>query len=95
MRMICRLFVALAILLTAGQAVAQVKPSANDAPDKAEQLEAPTRSILSSEQLAQVRETTLRRREAFFSKESGKPLVRRPIKKNWHGRGDLTRHYAE
>jgi len=93
--MIRRLFVALAILLTATQAVAQNKPSANDASDKGKQPNAPTRSILSSEQLAQLRETTQQRRLEFFSKESGKPLVRREIKKNWNNRGDFTRHYAQ
>ena len=50
---------------------------------------------LTSEQIAQVREETQQRRLEFFAKESGKPLVRAPIKKDWRGRGDFTRHYAQ
>ena len=50
---------------------------------------------LTSEQIAQIREETQQRRLEFFAKESGKPLVRAPIKKDWLGRGDFTRHYAQ
>lgn len=34
-------------------------------------------------------------RMTFFADESGKPLVRKPIKENWKKRGDFTRHYAQ
>lgn len=50
---------------------------------------------LTGEQIAQVREETQQRRLEFFAKESGKPLVRASIKKDWLGRGDFTRHYAQ
>jgi hypothetical protein len=50
---------------------------------------------LTAEQIAQIRAETKQRRIEFFSKEAGKPLVRAPIKKDWNGRGDFTRHYAQ
>jgi len=57
--------------------------------------EKPKQQKLSSKQLAQIRSTTQRRRAEFFSKQSGKPLVRGKIKKDWNNRGDFTRHYAQ
>ena len=50
---------------------------------------------LTTEQIAKIREETQQRRLEFFAKESGKPLVRKPIKKDWNRRGDFTRHYAQ
>jgi len=50
---------------------------------------------LSSEQIAQIHSTTQQRKLEFFTKESGKPLVRRKIIKDWNNRGDFTRHYAQ
>lgn len=50
---------------------------------------------LNGKQIAQIRSMTQQRRVEFFSKESGKPLVRREIKKDWNNRGDFTRHYAQ
>lgn len=50
---------------------------------------------LTTEQIAEIREETQQRRLEFFVKESGKPLVRAPIKKDWNNRGDFTRHYAQ
>jgi hypothetical protein len=50
---------------------------------------------LNGKQIAQIRSMTQRRKAEFFAKDSGKPLVRREIKKNWNNRGDFTRHYAQ
>ena len=50
---------------------------------------------LTTEQIEQVRGETQQRRLEFFAKDSGKPLVRAPILKDWNGRGDFTRHYAQ
>lgn len=50
---------------------------------------------LSGKQLAQIRSAIQQRKAEFFSKDSGKPLVRRKIKKDWNNRGDFTRHYAQ
>lgn len=50
---------------------------------------------LTTEQIAEIRGETQQRRLEFFVKDSGKPLVRAPIKEDWNGRGDFTRHYAQ
>lgn len=50
---------------------------------------------LTDEQIARVRSENQRRRVEFFTRDSGKPLVRALIKKDWNGRGDFTRHYAQ
>jgi len=50
---------------------------------------------LNGKQIAQVRAETQQRRLDFFAKDSGKPLERAPIKKDWNKRGDFTRHYAQ
>jgi hypothetical protein len=50
---------------------------------------------LNGKQIAQIRSMTQRRKAEFFAKDSGKPLVRRKIKKDWNNRGDFTRHYAQ
>ncbi|MCP4782606.1 MAG: hypothetical protein GY903_12265 [Fuerstiella sp.] len=42
-----------------------------------------------------MRSTTQKRRDEFFAKHSGKPLVRGTIRRNWNGRGDFTRHYGQ
>jgi hypothetical protein len=47
---------------------------------------------LTAEQIAQVRAETQQRRLDFFAKDSGLPLVRAKIKKDWNKRGDFTRH---
>jgi hypothetical protein len=65
------------------------------AENPAKGLNAPKIIKLTSKQIAKIRATTQRRRVEFFSKNSGKPLVRGKIKKNWNNRGDFTRHYAQ
>lgn len=50
---------------------------------------------LSAEQIAQIRGELQKRRVDFFAKDSGTPLVRGKIEKNWRKRGDFTRHYAQ
>lgn len=46
-------------------------------------------------QIVQLRARIRANREAFFANESGKPLVRGQILKNWRNRGDFTRHYVQ
>lgn len=50
---------------------------------------------LADEALAQVRTECAQRCDAFFRRQSGKPLVKAPILENWNGRGDFTRHYNQ
>jgi|APSaa5957512622_1039677.scaffolds.fasta_scaffold10642_2 lysophospholipase L1-like esterase len=52
-------------------------------------------TALSSNPFAEIRSTMERRRLEFFSRDSGKPLVRAEIKKDWRNRGDFTRYYAQ
>jgi len=48
-----------------------------------------------SDQFDEIRTTTQRRRVEFFSRDSGRPLVRAKIRRDWKRRGDFTRHYAQ
>lgn len=55
----------------------------------------PIGTELTEESLGQLRKEIERRQSAFFTQDGGKPLVRRPIKKDWNNRGDFTRHYNQ